>query len=390
MNWNRYLAIVILVAALALPTAAQAGRMRGRGGPGYRGQRGVRHGGVALAWDKAKEVTFRGTVVEAPVAGRGQALGSPMTVRAETGAVRTVLLGPPWFLTELGLKPAPGDTVEVIGMPIQERGQEAVVAREVIWGGATYPLRTADGAPLGLGGSSAAWQRYSEVWDSGEKRTVVGQIESVEEIWPGGEETGAGVMLRLRTPQSKQVQVHLGPAWFIHDELPNLKQGEQVTVSGAEVKWQKQDVLIASVVERGGKKVRLRSDEGVPAWAGGWRNWGGWGPGSRYGRLYNPSAIETITGQVVRVGRITPTELSGQGLGIAVRSREVHLAPAWYMRQLRLTPTAGDEVSVTGSVVTVQGKQVMLASVITWHDERIELRRSDGTPLWIGRPALPR
>jgi hypothetical protein len=55
------------------------------------------------------------------------------------------------------------------------------------------------------------------------------------------------------------------------------------------------------------------------------------------------------------------------------------------MQQIRLAPKVGDEVSVTGSVVQLQGEQVMLASNIEWHNERIELRAANGVPVWAGR-----
>src|SRR5512144_3406774 len=39
-----------------------------------------------------------------------------------------------------------------------------------------------------------------------------------------------------------------------------------------------------------------------------WRGSGGWGPGTAYGRMYDPKTVETVTGEVVKVDRITPTQ----------------------------------------------------------------------------------
>jgi hypothetical protein len=387
MDRKRMVVVAAVALLLALPAAVFAGGMRRGGGPGGPAMRG---GGMAPAWDKAKEVTLRGTVVEPPTMERGRRMGSAMTVRTEGGEVRTVLLGPPWFVSEIGLKPAAGNAVEVIGMPVQAGGQELIVAREAMWNGARYQLRNAEGAPVWMGGGSPQWQRYGELWDSGTKETVTGQIEAVEEMWPGGREAGGGVTLRLKTRDGKQVQVHLGPAWFVEEQLPDLKAGQQVTVSGSAVKWQDEQVLIAGTVEREGKTVRLRDEEGTPQWAGGWRNWGGWGPGSRYGRLYNPATVKTVTGKITKVEHISPMRRLGQGLMIVVRTSAgtevpVHVGPAWYMEQVRLAPKVGDEVSVSGSMVELQGQQVMLASAITWHDEHIDLRTASGQPVWAGR-----
>ncbi len=385
MDRKRIVVILVVALLLALPAAVFAGGPRGGpGGPGMMG------GGMAMAWDKAKEVTLRGTVVEPPALERGRGMASPMTVKTADGTVRTVVLGPPWFVTETGLKPAAGNEVEVIGMPVQMRGQEVVMAREVMWNGARYQFRNAEGAPLWMGGGSQEWQRYSELWSSGTKETIAGRIEAIEEVYPGGKEAGAGVMLRLRTRDGKEVLVHLGPAWFVEEQLPGLKAGQEVTVSGSRVNWQNQEVLLAGSVMREGKTVRLRDEEGMPQWAGGWRNWGGWGPGSRYGRMYNQATVKTIAGQITKVEQISPMRGHGQGTVIVVRDKQgaeipVHLGPAWYMQQIRLEPKVGDEVNVTGSVVQMQGQQVMLASNIQWHNERIELRAANGQPLWAGR-----
>jgi hypothetical protein len=39
----------------------------------------------------------------------------------------------------------------------------------------------------------------------------------------------------------------------------------------------------------------------------GWRGSGGWGMGSSYQRMYNPATVETVSGVVESVDKITPT-----------------------------------------------------------------------------------
>ena len=49
-----------------------------------------------------------------------------------------------------------------------------------------------------------------------------------------------------------------------------------------------------------------------------WRGSGGWGPGSQYNRMYDPKAVETISGEVTSIDRITP--MKGMTGGVHVRS----------------------------------------------------------------------
>ena len=64
-----------------------------------------------------------------------------------------------------------------------------------------------------------------------------------------------------------------------------------------------------------------------------WRGSGGWGRGSPYNKMYDLKAVETISGEVTNVDRITPAKGMSGGLHMSVKSdREtisVHLGPSW-------------------------------------------------------------
>jgi hypothetical protein len=66
-----------------------------------------------------------------------------------------------------------------------------------------------------------------------------------------------------------------------------------------------------------------------------WRGSGGWGPGSDYGRMYDPKTVETVTGDVVKVDRITPMRGMSSGVHLVVKTDKgdvsVHLGPQWYL-----------------------------------------------------------
>jgi hypothetical protein len=184
--------------------------------------------------------------------------------------------------------------------------------------------------------------------------------------------------------------VHLGPYWFVEEAMPNLRLGQQVTVRGAPAEWGGGQVVIASELERNQERVRLRSGEGRPEWAGSWQNWDGWGPDASYGRMYDPERVRTVTGQVERAEAGTPMAGMGRGLMLNVRTRNrqrlrAHVGPVWFSEQFDVSAEPGDDITLTGSVVEMNGRQVMMVSEIVANQRRVRIREQEGTPVWAGR-----
>src|SRR5678815_5004749 len=86
-----------------------------------------------------------------------------------------------------------------------------------------------------------------------------------------------------------------------------------------------------------------------------WRGSGGWGPGTPYNRMYDPKAMETISGEVTSIDRITPNKGMAAGIHMNVKTDQdtisVHLGPSWYLENqdvkicLLYTSDAADERS---------------------------------------------
>ena len=51
-----------------------------------------------------------------------------------------------------------------------------------------------------------------------------------------------------------------------------------------------------------------------------WYGSGGWGPGTQYGRLYNPKTVGPISGDVVSVDTITPLKGMSSGVHLMVKT----------------------------------------------------------------------
>ena len=119
-----------------------------------------------------------------------------------------------------------------------------------------------------------------------------------------------------------------------------------------------------------------------------WRGSGGWGPGSQYNRMYDSKTVETISGEVTVVDRITPLKGMSGGVHINVKTVKetisVHLGPSFYIENQDVKLQAKDQVEVKGSRITFDGKPAIIAMEVKKGDETLKLRDDAGFPAWIG------
>jgi hypothetical protein len=66
-----------------------------------------------------------------------------------------------------------------------------------------------------------------------------------------------------------------------------------------------------------------------------WKGSGGWGMGTQYSKMYNPKTVETISGEVVSIDKITPMKGMSYGVHLTIKTNKetisVHLGPEWYI-----------------------------------------------------------
>lgn len=119
-----------------------------------------------------------------------------------------------------------------------------------------------------------------------------------------------------------------------------------------------------------------------------WKGSGGWGPGSPYGRTYDTKTVETVSGEVLKVDRITPMHGMSAGVHLVVKTEKgdvsVHLGPQWYLENQDVKLATGDKVEVKGSRVTVQGQPALIAAEVKKGDGLLKLRDEAGIPIWSG------
>jgi hypothetical protein len=118
-------------------------------------------------------------------------------------------------------------------------------------------------------------------------------------------------------------------------------------------------------------------------------NQGGLGPGGGAGfdRMYDPKTVETISGEVVSVDKITDQGL-GYGVSLTLKTGKetilVYLGPGWFLEKQDLTFAPKDQVEITGSQITIQGKAAMIAAQVKKGDKSLKLRDPAGIPAWAG------
>jgi hypothetical protein len=116
----------------------------------------------------------------------------------------------------------------------------------------------------------------------------------------------------------------------------------------------------------------------------GWRGSGGWGPGSRYQRMYDPQTVQTVNGTVESVDKAMPLRGMNAGIHLMVKTDKgalrVDLGPEWYIQRLDTKLDKGDQVEVKGSMVKIDGKEALIAAEVKKGGETLVLRDSAGIP----------
>ena len=114
----------------------------------------------------------------------------------------------------------------------------------------------------------------------------------------------------------------------------------------------------------------------------------GWGSGNQYCLVYKPDTTETISGEVISVEKNSPKKGMFYGVHLNVKTGEktvsVHLGPGWYIENQGIVIEPEDKVEITGSRVTFEGEEAIIASEVKKGDEVLKLRDGNGIPAWSG------
>lgn len=98
--------------------------------------------------------------------------------------------------------------------------------------------------------------------------TVEGIVVTVQRFIPR-RGMSAGVHLLVRVGIDI-VDVHLGPEWYLENQDITIQPKDQVEVKGSKVSFRGQSAIIAAEVRKGDDILRMRDENGFPAWIA-WR-----------------------------------------------------------------------------------------------------------------------
>ena len=117
-------------------------------------------------------------------------------------------------------------------------------------------------------GNWGSGTQYGRLYDPKTVETIRGEVVSVDVIRP---EKGMslGVHLMVKT-EKETISVHLGPAWYIKRQDIKIGPKDKVEITGSRITLDGKPTIIAAEVKKGDEILRLRDENGYPAWSG-WR-----------------------------------------------------------------------------------------------------------------------
>jgi hypothetical protein len=120
----------------------------------------------------------------------------------------------------------------------------------------------AEEAPAGPGPD----HRFKRMYDPGTVETVVGEVTMVNKI-SHSRGPGYGVHLVLKTDK-EEIPVRLGPSRFLDRQEVKIGQNDRIQIKGSRVTFQGgKQAIIAAEVKKGDAFLKLRDENGVPAWS---------------------------------------------------------------------------------------------------------------------------
>ena len=114
------------------------------------------------------------------------------------------------------------------------------------------------------------------------------------------------------------------------------------------------------------------------------------GFGSGINNIYDVNTVEKISGEVTSLDKVYSDNNISYGNHLTLYSNNgqilVQLGPAWFVENQDIQIIAGDYVTVTGSRVTYNGSQLIVAKEVMKEDKVLLLRDDNGYPLWAAWP----
>ena len=104
------------------------------------------------------------------------------------------------------------------------------------------------------------------LYDPKTVETIRGMVVSLEEFtlvrgMP------PGVQVIMQAESGEEISVFLGPQWYIEDQDFEIQPKDTISVKGSRAVFEGKPALIAAVIFKGDRILKLRDENGVPVWS---------------------------------------------------------------------------------------------------------------------------
>ena len=116
------------------------------------------------------------------------------------------------------------------------------------------------------GGGWGLGTQYGKMYNPKTDETISGEVVSVDKFTPM-KGMSYGVHLIVKTDK-ETISIHLGPAWYIENQDVKIEPKDKIQVTGSRITFDGKPAIIAAEVKKGQEVLRLRDENGFPAWSG--------------------------------------------------------------------------------------------------------------------------
>ena len=113
-------------------------------------------------------------------------------------------------------------------------------------------------------------QGTSPMYDVKTETTITGTVESIEAVTGTGGRGRRGLggtHLTVKT-EKETLAVHVGPTAYLTEKGITLAKGDTLEILGSRVTIDKEPIVIARQIKKGGNTWTLRDASGRPVWSG--------------------------------------------------------------------------------------------------------------------------
>jgi hypothetical protein len=270
---------------------------------------------------------------------------------------------------------------------------------------------------IGSGGWGQEAQ-LNRMYEQENVRTISGRIVAILERRPldGMDE---GMSMTVRPDDGEAINIDLGPMWYLERQELNLRVGDRVEVTGAQVELNGEPMMLAANVVKDNRVMYLRDVRGTPIWAA-------WGPRAHIEVMADPrvqrqqdqqqqqqqQTQQQQQQQTHQQTQMPPADMAehqifeGRLVGVEVLQQgqagvpssvlvidsptglvRVDLGPQWFIQRQDMTFGIGDQVRIFSPPVQMQqGTGVIappiIATGVLRGNEFMRLWWPTGQPMW--------